>query len=124
MNKNKFSIRDRIRSFGYAIEGLKTLWKEEHNARIHILISVCAILLSFALKISLIEWALIMVCIGFVIALEIINTGIEHIADFISPEKHSMIQKIKDLSAAAVLVGAIVALSVGLLIFMPKIFDL
>jgi diacylglycerol kinase len=55
-----------------------------------------------------------------VITAEIINTAIEQIANFISPDKNENIKKIKDLSAAAVLISAVTALSVGLIVFIPK----
>ena len=53
--------------------------------------------------------------------MESINTSIENIANFVSPEKHEAIAKIKDLSAAGVLASAIAAAIVGLVIFVPKI---
>lgn len=124
MKKQRFSIRKRIQSFGFALSGLKTMICEEHNSRIHLLAAIGAVLIGFFLKISRIEWIAVVFAIGFVFALEIINTAIEHIADFVSPEKHEMIKKIKDLSAAAVLVSAITALIIGLIVFLPKIFDL
>ena len=59
--------------------------------------------------------------IGLVITSEIINSAIENISDFISPEKHDLIKKIKDLSAAGVLISAITAFVIGLIIFIPKL---
>ena len=64
------------------------------------------------------------IAIGVVFALEIINTSIEQIANFISPQEHDAIKKIKDLAAAAVLVGAITAFIIGCIIFLPKIYAL
>lgn len=124
MKQHKFSIIKRLISFKYAFNGLKILVKEEHNARIHLFAVICVLVAGFVFKISINEWLAIVFAGGFVIALESINSSIENIADFISPEKHDKIKKIKDLSAAAVLVGAITALIVGLIVFTPKIFDL
>ncbi|WP_421919047.1 diacylglycerol kinase family protein [Marinifilum sp.] len=56
--------------------------------------------------------------------LTLFNTAIENICDFIHPDYHDKIKKIKDISAAAVLIGAITALLVGLLIFLPKLTNL
>ncbi len=75
-------------------------------------------------KISRNEWIVIFFSIGLIISLEIINSSIENIADFISPEKHEKIKKIKDLSASGVLISAITALIIELIIFIPKIFEL
>lgn len=124
MKKQEFSVSKRIQSFGFAFNGLKVLIREEHNARIHLLAVICVTIAGFAFKISSLEWIAVVVAFGFVIALEIVNSAIENMADFVSPEKHEMIKKIKDLAAAAVLIAAITAFIIGLIIFVPKIVAL
>lgn len=121
MKEQRFSLSERLRSFKYAINGLRILIKEEHNSRIHLFASICVIIAGLILKVSAHEWIAIIFSIGLVISLELINSSIENIADFISPERHEMIKKIKDLSAAGVLIGAIAAFTIGLIIFIPKI---
>ena len=121
MKQHKFSITKRLKSFKYAFNGLIILFKEEHNARIHLFATICVVIAGFLLEIAKIEWFAVIFAIGFVIALEIINSSIENIADFVSPEKNKKIKKIKDLSAAAVLISAITAFVIGLIIFIPKI---
>jgi undecaprenol kinase/diacylglycerol kinase (ATP) len=69
------------------------------------------------------EWIAIIFSIGLVLSLEIINSSIENIADFISPERHEKIKKVKDLSAAAVLISSVTALIIGLIIFIPRILE-
>jgi diacylglycerol kinase (ATP) len=123
MTSQKFSTKKRINSFKYAFDGLKTLFKEEHNARIHLVAAFVVIAASIYYKISTLEWSLIVIAIVGVFAMEIINTAIENIADFISPEKHKKIKIIKDLAAAAVLVFAIGAVVVAGLIFIPKMLN-
>lgn len=121
MKQQRFSILKRIKSFKYAFNGLRILIKEEHNARIHLLATICVIMAGLFLKISLNEWIAIVFSIGLVFSLEIINSSVENIADFISPEKHETIKKIKDLSASGVLISAITAFVIGLIIFLPKL---
>lgn len=123
MNTQKFSILARLKSFKFAFQGIKHLFKEEHNSWVHLIFTVVAILMGFWLKISILEWVLILFCVGFVFVSEIINSAIENVCNFISPEKHTTIKKIKDLSAAAVLFAAITALIVGCLVFIPKLVD-
>jgi diacylglycerol kinase len=124
MKQDKFSFRKRLKSFKYAFNGLKILIQEEHNSWIHIFITLCVVAAGFLLKITISEWIVVIFCIGLVIALEMLNSAIENIADFVSPERHAMIKKIKDLSAGAVFVGAIVSAIIGLIIFLPKIITL
>ena len=121
MIENKFSIRKRLKSFTFALNGMKILISEEHNARIHFVSAICVIMAGVIFKISAIEWIIILFAIGLVITLEIVNSSIENMADFISHEKHASIKKVKDLSAAAVLVCSLTALAIGLIIFLPKV---
>jgi len=118
----KFSWIKRLASFRYAFNGLRILIKEEHNARIHLFVACCVLIAGVVLKISATEWIAVIFCIGLVIALELINSAIENIADFITGEKNETIKKIKDLSAGAVLIAAIASAIIGLIIFLPKIF--
>jgi len=124
MKQKKFSFKSRLESFKYAFDGFKTLFLEEHNARIHLFIALIIILTGFYYNLSNIEWLFIILCIGFVFFAELVNSSIENIADFVSIEKHTSIKKVKDLAAAAVLTSAITSVIVGLIIFLPKIFSL
>lgn len=124
MKQQHFSIIKRIKSFQYAFHGLKILVKEEHNARIHFFAAICVLIAGIVFEISIFEWISVVFAIGFVVTLEIINSCIENISDFISPEKNNTIKKIKDLSAAGVLISAFTALIIGLIIFIPKIVAL
>lgn len=117
----KFSIKKRLYSFRHALNGLKILIKEEHNARIHIGATVLVIIAGFLFKISPLEWIAVIFATGLVFASEILNTSIENLADFVSPDIQNRIKKVKDLAASGVLVSAITALLVGLFIFLPKI---
>jgi len=124
MAQDKFSILKQIKSFRFAFNGLKILIKEEHNSRIHLFATMCVLIAGFVFNISALEWIAITFAIGFVFTIEIINSAIENISDFISPEKHHSIKKIKDLSAAGVLVAALTALVISLIIFIPKILQI
>ncbi len=119
-----FSIRERINSFQYAVNGIQTLLKEEHNSRIHFAAALMAILLGVLLKISTVEWSLISIAITGVFAMELINSAIENLADAFSIEKDDRIMKVKDMAAGAVLVAAVGALIIGILIFLPKLITL
>jgi diacylglycerol kinase len=65
------------------------------------------------------EWIAIFLCAGFVISIELLNTAIEYLSDFVMPQQHLQIKKTKDVAAGAVLVAAIVSVVVGGFIFIP-----
>jgi len=123
MNANKFSMRERRKSFGYAWCGLKALLTTEHNAYIHFTLTIAAFLLSFILRISKGELITIIVVITLVWMAELFNTAIEKAMDFISIEQHQQIKLVKDLAAAAVLISAIAALLIGCIVFIPKLLQ-
>lgn len=108
-------------SFKFAFQGLLSLVKNEHNARIHLLATILAIVLGIVMKISVTEWALLTIVIGLVFISELFNTAIEKLADFVHPEWNDQIKKVKDYAAAAVFISAIIALVAGGLIFIPRI---
>lgn len=121
MEAKKFSVRARFRSFKYAFQGLGCLIREEHNSWIYLIILALLIPVCIFLRLDITEWALIILSIGMVLSAEILNTSIERLADRVSPDHDPLIGKIKDLSAAGVLVAAIAAAAVGLVILLPKI---
>ena len=120
-NKAPFSIKSRLKSFIYAFEGLKTLFRNEHNSWIHTVAAVAAIILGFILKINKTEWCLILFAIAFVFVAEIINTAIETLTDMVSPEYNKKAKEIKDLAAAGVLIASIVAFVIGAIVYGEKI---
>ncbi|MBI3141992.1 MAG: diacylglycerol kinase family protein [Bacteroidetes bacterium] len=119
----RFSWRARGRSFVYAARGLAVLLREEHNARIHAVVGACVVLAGFYFGLSSGEWLAVLVCIGLVFAMELINSAIENLCDYVSAEKKPAIGKTKDLAAAAVLVSAATAAAVGLVVFLPKLLE-
>lgn len=113
-----------INSFKYAKDGLIYAFKYEQNIIIHSLATILVILLGIIFKINNIEWLIIFLVIGLVIATELINTSIEATIDLITEKNHPLAKIAKDTAAAAVMVFSIIALIIGLLIFIPKIASL
>lgn len=120
----KFSLKKRSKSALYALNGLRVLFLEEHNSRIHIAIVIVVVTGGFLLKISNTEWLVICILIALVFSLEIINSAIENICDYISPQLNEVIKKVKDLAAAAVFVSSVISVICGAIIFLPKLYNL
>jgi diacylglycerol kinase (ATP) len=98
------------------------LFREEHNAWVHLVAAVLAVAAGIFFRISLLEWALVAFAIGLVFSAEVFNSALERVCDVVQPEQDKRIGDIKDLCAAAVLICAIAAAAIGLFIFLPKIF--
>lgn len=120
-SKEKFSIKRRIGSFRFAWEGFKRFIRSEHNTWIHIAVTLAVIGFGAYYKISRMEWVAVCIAIALVFSAEILNTAIEKLCDVVMPEKNESIKHIKDISAAAVLLCAVIACVIGLLIFLPEI---
>jgi len=106
------------KSFGYALSGLVFFW-QERNIKIHIFVALLVVFFGFYFSIKLSEWLAIIFAISLVLAMEMINTAIEELADFSCSVKNGQIMKIKDLAAGAVLVCAVSAIIIGLIVFLP-----
>ena len=112
-----------IRSFTYAWQGIKYCYKTQLNFRIHLVGLSIVIIASFVLKITSTEWLFIIGCSVLVLALEFVNTAIEHLCDIVTKDIHPAIKIIKDVSAAAVLIAATGSAITGAIIFSPKIIS-
>jgi diacylglycerol kinase (ATP) len=121
-NRKSFSFAHRLKSFTYAWSGIKAILHTEHNAWIHLALTICVIVLSIIFKLTMTELSLLAIVVAMVWITELFNTCIEKIMDFVSTERRPKIKLIKDMAAAAVLIASFAALIVGALIFIPKIF--
>lgn len=115
-----FSFYDRGRSFGYAWQGVRTFFRAEHNALLHLAGTALVIVLAIIFTVTPGEAIALVLAAGFVWVAELFNTAIEKIMDYLSAEKHPAIKYIKDISAGAVLIAALTALLTGLFVFIPK----
>ena len=68
--------------------------KEEHNARIHFVVAFIVVAAGVVFKLRPYEWIAVIFAIGFVITTEILNSAIENLCDFISPERNEKIKKL------------------------------
>jgi len=124
MKQNKpFRISDRIRSFGYALEGIILFFRTQHNAWIHLSATAIVIAAGFFYNINTNDWCWITTAIVLVIITEMLNTAIEFMCDSITMERNPQIKKIKDIAAGAVLIAALGSVIIGLVIFIPRISD-
>jgi len=112
------------RSIGFALNGIQSCFKQEPNFKIHTVFALMVIAAGVFFKIANIEWIVITICIGAVLAAELINTAIEGLCNIIHKEEHPVIKLIKDVSAAAVLIVAITSIICGAVIFIPKILSI
>jgi diacylglycerol kinase len=110
-----------INSLGHAIDGFRYLYQTQNNVRIHFVITIGIIFLSIVLSISIIEWGLIILTMALVWITESFNTVYERLFDLADPTVNPLVKIGKDVSAAAVLISAVVSIIVGILVFLPRL---
>ena len=120
----KAFFHTRRRSFTHAFSGLGYVFRTQKNAWIHALATVLATAAGFWLQISETGWAVLALIITAVWAAECFNTAIEATVDLVSPQLHPLAKIAKDCAAAAVLITAIGAVTVGILLFGPPLFGM
>lgn len=98
----------------YALAGIAAGLRSEHSLRIQLATLAVAVTLLCVFRPEPIWWAAIALSSGVVIAAELLNTAIEHLADHLHPETHPQVQIVKDCAAAAVLVASSAACAVGI----------
>ena len=113
-----------LRSFVFAFKGVAYAAATQLNFRIHLAATVLAVLLGFALRISVNEWEWVLLSITLVLVTELFNTMIEALTDLVSPGYNEKAGHIKDMSAGAVVISAAFALITGIIIFLPKLLFL
>ncbi len=115
----RFSIKDRIRSFKYALRGILFMMSGEHNFYIHMAAALLVIVAGFWLQVSRTDWLWLVLAIGLVMSAETFNSAIEKLVDLKEPDQRPEAGKVKDMAAGAVLLAAITAAIIGVLIFWP-----
>lgn len=122
MPKESFFV-NRVKSVGFALRGVFRLFRTERSIQIQLGIALLVTLAGFYYQISPVEWALQCLCIGLVMGTEGVNTAIEKLADYVQPEYDEKIGRLKDISAGAVLWVSMITVVVGLLVYVPKVFQ-
>ncbi|MCA1063441.1 diacylglycerol kinase family protein [Rossellomorea sp. AcN35-11] len=121
---NKFGLFRFLKSFGYAAEGIKSVWSSEQNFRIHSCVGLVVFIAAYLLSVSAMEWIVLVILVFAVLALETMNTAIEKAVDLSQSGYHPLAKAAKDLASGAVLLFAVGTAIVGGIIFIPKLLEL
>jgi diacylglycerol kinase (ATP) len=127
MNEHKnypqsISLSGLVKSFKNAFNGFRVLLRHEYNLYIQIALGIAATILGFYFDISSVEWMVQSTAIGLVIFSELVNTAVEKIMDLLHPQHDQRVKDIKDMAAASVLFTVAIAVTVGCIIYIPRIF--
>jgi diacylglycerol kinase len=108
------SLQDALSGLGYCLSTERNMW-------VHLVAAIAVLVASWLLKLSRLEWVLVLFAIGFVVVAEMFNTALERTVDLCVDTYHPLARQAKHIAAGAVLISALNAVLVGLLIFVPHL---
>ena len=115
----RFTLAARLKSFGYAFEGIGFMLRTQHNAWLHGLASIAVIALALYCDVSAQDWRWLIVAVTMVWVGEAVNTAVEYVCDVVSPDYNLAVKRAKDIAAGGVLIAAAGAALIGGLTFWP-----
>jgi diacylglycerol kinase (ATP) len=116
------SVSGRLRSVRFALRGIATMLRSQHNAWLHAAATAAVIALGVACRLTAAEWCWVVLAVVGVWTAEALNTAIELLTDLASPTYHPLAGKAKDVAAGGVLITAVGAAAIGLLVFGPRVY--
>lgn len=123
LDRGREALHSRARSFSYAFQGWAYVLRTQRNAWIHTFVTLVVLALAFWLRLPRVEWAILLLTLMAVWMAELINTALESVVDLTMLDPHPLAKIAKDVAAAAVLVGALGAVLIGLLILGPPLWQ-
>ena len=112
-----------LRRFKFAFIGLKTMLKKDMHVLAHMIVTVLVILLGLFFNLHKVDWLFLISAIFAVLITEVMNTSVEYTVDLVTEDLHEYSKSAKDVAAAAVPLACIYAIVVGLIIFIPYVFQ-
>lgn len=114
---------NRVVSLGYALAGWLYMLRWQKNTRLQGAASIAVMTLALWLQVSPLELALLVLTITIVWMAEFINAAVEAVVNLASPDYHDMAKVAKDVAAAAVLLGVVASVIIGLLVLLPPLIE-
>ena len=120
---NKFQSRSFNKSLMHALNGLRLAFRSQRNFRKHLIIAFLTLSIAFFIKVSIVEFCLILFANGLVLIVEMLNSVVEFVIDAYYKNKWAKLAKLaKDIAAGAVLIAATVSATISLIIYSSKLY--
>ena len=121
MEKDSFKNQTFIQALKNTINGIIYTYKTSRNLKVESIIGICAIILGIVLKLSKIEWAVLVITMFFVLMAEMINSAIEETVDLITEEYNEKAKNAKDIAGGAVTLASLMSIIIGIILFLDKL---
>ena len=107
--KSTSGLQRILPAMGYAIDGLKAAYRNEHAFRQELVLFVIGTIIAVVLPLSLLQKLFLIGVLVFVLIVELFNSAIEAIVDRVSLERHPLSKNAKDMGSAAVMLSIFLA---------------
>lgn len=114
---------NRLKSFGYALAGWLYMLRHQKNTRLMSVASIAVMGLALWLQVDSTGLALLVLAVTVVWMAEFLNAAVEGVVNLASPDFHPMAKVAKDVASAAVLLGVVASVIIGLLILGPPLLQ-
>jgi diacylglycerol kinase (ATP) len=111
----------RVASLSYALAGWLYMLRRQKNTRLQAVASIAVFVFALWLQIDFVRWAILILTVSSVWMAEFVNAAVEAVVNMVSPDYHPMAKVAKDVAAAAVLLGVVASVLIGLLILGPAL---
>lgn len=111
-----------LKAIRIALRGVAVAWLQERHMKLHSLAALIVALMAWIAGVDTLSWAVLLLCIGLVVSLELMNSALERLSNRVTMEIDPVIRDAKDMSAAAVLTASIFAAIVGLILLGPPLW--
>lgn len=112
---------NRVNSFGYAVAGWLYMLRRQKNTRIQAVASIVTMALALWLQVDFVSLAILILSITIVWMAEFLNAAVEACVNLSTSEIHPMAKVGKDVASAAVLLGVVASVLIGLLLLGPPL---
>ncbi len=112
------------RKFGDALRGLKRGIRGQSSFAVHFFFAALVVTGAIVLRCSLVQWGLLLLCIGLVLTAELFNSAVEHLVGGLDEEARGRTWPCLDIAAGAVLLACLAAACVGAMVFLDRLGEL
>ena len=113
------SFRNFVSSVRSSLDGFFAAFKHEPSFREDLLFAVCLVPLAIILPVNAVSTALMIASLILILIVELLNSAIEWIIDYLRPERHPLAKRIKDMASAAVFLSYINCVIVWVILLWP-----
>jgi diacylglycerol kinase (ATP) len=120
--KSTSGLQRILPAMGYAIDGLKAAYRNEHAFRQELVLFVIGTIIAVVLPLSLLQKLFLIGVLVFVLIVELFNSAIEAIVDRVSLERHPLSKNAKDMGSAAVMLSIFLAAASWFVILFTRFY--